>query len=314
VDQKKVALFIDIDHVYRHLKNIYNCEFDSALLIEKARKYGALDRAQAYGDFTAYPTELRQNLNTCGIRSIQVDHELEKRWLGGQVQELLKDTKYLEILADLFELLTDLPHISVILLATGSRQAARAVTIARNKFGKEVIICGVSRAIAAELEIVANGVDPIVVDPTEPINAKNLPGLIRLVESLERRKRYLNFKFIRDNVIEMTTCAAGSSEEADALLSEAIDCGLIVKQKIEDKYNSGQFFTAYALNRESALYARFSPGETPELEENAGNPSSLGESSSAANDDKGQSDADSDEMRAIPRYGSGQRRDWTPGL
>ena len=124
MDQKKVALFIDTDHVYRHLKNIYNGDFDAALLIEKARKYSILDKVQAYGDFTSYPAEMRQNLKTCGIPAIQVDFEIEKRNVDGQGQEVLKDTKDLEILAALFEILTDSPGTSTILIATGSRQAS----------------------------------------------------------------------------------------------------------------------------------------------------------------------------------------------
>ena len=305
MDQKKVALFIDIDHVYRHLKTIYNCDFDAALLIEKARGYGILDRAQAYGDFTAYPPELRQNLKTCGIRAIQVDYELEKRNLNGQVQDILKDTKDLEILADLFEILTDNPSITTILLATGSRQASRAVTIARNKFGKDVIICGVERAIANELKIVANSVDPIIVTPVEPKQSEALAILIPLVESLERRKRYLNFKFIRDQMMKSEELNLNSTDQGDEILSDAIDCGLIVKRKIEDKYNSGQFFTAYALNKESALFGRYSSEHNeskPSAEENH-EKNHRPEKNSEAQENKGGAD-----MRAVPRYGSGQRR------
>lgn len=311
MDQKKVALFIDIDHVYRHLKTIYNCDFDSALLIEKARRHGMLDRAQAYGDFTAYPPELRQNLKTCGIRAIQVDYELEKRSLNGQVQDILKDTKDLEILADLFEILTDNPSITTILLATGSRQASRAVAIARNKFGKEVIICGVDRAIANELTIVANAVDPLIVTPIEPSHSEALSILIPLVESLERRKRYLNFKFIRDQMMKSETLDLSSTEKGDEILSDAIDCGLIVKQKIEDKYNSGQFFTAYALNKESALFGRYSAEQPESKAENEEKP----EKSEVSNNPPTPENAkDGGDMSAIPRYGSGQRGDWTPGL
>jgi hypothetical protein len=57
-----------------------------------------------------------------------------KRNVDGQGQQVLKDTKDLEILADLFEILTDSPGTSTILIATGSRQASRAVAIVRNKF------------------------------------------------------------------------------------------------------------------------------------------------------------------------------------
>lgn len=311
MDQKKVALFIDIDHVYRHLKTIYNCDFDSALLIEKARKHGMLDRAQAYGDFTAYPPELRQNLKTCGIRAIQVDYELEKRALNGQLQDILKDTKDLEILADLFEILTDNPSITTILIATGSRQASRAVAIARNKFGKEVIICGVDRAIAQELKIVANDIDPLVVTPIEPKHSEALSILIPLVESLERRKRYLNFKFIRDQMMKSEALNLPSTEKGDEILSDAIDCGLIVKRKIEDKYNSGQFFTAYTLNKESALFPRYSAEQADSKIESEENPQ---KSEAEKNPSAPQSNTGDDDMRAVPRYGSGQRRDWTPGL
>ena len=302
MDQKKVALFIDIDHVYRHLKTIYNCDFDSALLIEKARKHGILDRAQAYGDFTAYPAELRQNLKTCGIRSIQVDCEFEKRDVNGQIQDILKDTKDLEILADIFEILTDNPSITTLLLATGSRQASRAVTIARNKFGKEVIICGVDRAIANELKIVANSIDPLIVTPIEPKNSESLAILIPLIEGLERRKRYLNFKFIRDQMMSSSQFDLKSSEEGDEILSDAIECGLIVKRKIEDKYNSGQFFTAYGLNKESALYGRYS-AEQPE---NSADPEEKSRKFEApVIPTETQNNSSDDDVRAIPHYGSG---------
>jgi hypothetical protein len=138
----------------------------------------------------------------------------------------------------------------------------------------------------------------------EPTNVKGLSALIPAVENLERRKRYLNFKFIRDHVINTEEFKAGSSEEADALLSEAIDCGLIVKRKIEDKYNSGQFFTAYTLNRESALYERYSQ-QHPSKQALASEPEKQEKDL-----DTQKSDAE-DEARTIPRYGSGQQNDWS---
>lgn len=263
----KLALFIDFDHVSQQLKTIYNQSFQPQSLLDKSSQYGHVVFAQAYGDFSQEQADIRQELSSYGIRPIQTDPESQRRNLGGRSVEVLKDNKDLEILADLFELLLESPHIDALMFVLGDRQNARGLGLARHRFHKTIILSGVHGAITPQLLRFADVVDPLAPAPVVPENPEYFTKLIAIIEALESTKRYLNFKFIRDRVLAECPDWFPKSERADALLSEAIDCGLVIKRKIEDKFNPKQFFTAYSLNKNSALYHLLHPHHDPRTQE-----------------------------------------------
>lgn len=295
MEQAKIALFIDVEDLVDALRTIYNRDLDPATLLEKARPYGLIDRASAYGDFGRLPAELRQHLAALGIRTIQVDPVEAPSWSRSEGR---RDPRKLAILADVFETLLDAGDIETLLFATGDGLIARAAGLARNKFGRRVVICGVRGAIAPELRFIADVLDPIEAELRTPERGELIAAVLGVMENLERRKRYLNFKFIRQHLINDESLPIATQEDADALLSEAIDCGLIVKRKIEDKYQSGQFFTAYTLNRHNALYKSLREPEAEPLASERGFDSErAAPTRSAPRPGRGQ------DIRSAPRFG-----------
>ncbi|MBI3723549.1 NYN domain-containing protein, partial [bacterium] len=259
-DPKKVALFVDIENVYVGLRNMYNREIGPELLVEKARAKGEVAKAYAYAAFQELPEGFADKLKTFGFETVQVDRVVGSRELGGKRREVVRDMVPIEMLAGIFTTLVEQPAIDAYVICSGEKALLPAVKIARQNFQKEVFVCAIPGSVAKELEGAANGVDLIEVPPLEPMDEEGLSKLVPLMEELERRKRYLNFKYIRESVVRHGELKAKTFDEAERLLSDAIACGLVLKQKVEDKYHPGQLFTAYALNRDSALWKKYGNG------------------------------------------------------
>lgn len=259
-DPKKVALFVDVENVYLGLRNMYNRELGPELLVEKAKTRGEPTALFAYADWKELPEGLADKFKANGFETTQVDRVIHSRELNNKRREVVKDMIPVEMLAGMVTALVDRPAIEAVMIASGERSLVPAARLAREKFSKEVYVCAIPGSAAKELETAATALDPLEVPPLEPVDEEGLSKLVPLMEELERRKRYLNFKYIRESVVRHGELKAKTFDEAERLLSDAIACGLVLKQKVEDKYHPGQLFTAYALNRESALWKKYGNG------------------------------------------------------
>ncbi len=236
----QVSLFIDFENVRYSMLNTYHCEPKASLLVEKARAHGKLTVARAYADFSEHPEGLLRDLQICGVTNINIS--------AHQIAEKKKSGSDMEMLMDIVETLLDRPAIKTYLLMTGDRDFIRAVTMARNRFGKEVIISGVPGTVSTDLIKSAGGnFDPIVVERLTEEEKMNT--LIAVIEGLERSRPFLAFKYLVDVVVSSSEIPAASPEEAKALVSKAADMGYITR------YQRDNGHWAYKLDRDNPKVA-----------------------------------------------------------
>jgi predicted RNA-binding protein with RPS1 domain/uncharacterized LabA/DUF88 family protein len=158
--RKEVALFVDFENIREGIRTAYGVELDPTLLIEKARKYGLVNIARAYADFDRIPAELQREMQVCGLAAINARSHL--------VGDRRRSAADLDLLMDLIETMLDRSGIPTIILMSGDQDFLRVVTMARNRFGKEVVISGVPGTVAADLIDAAGGnYDPLEVPGVE---------------------------------------------------------------------------------------------------------------------------------------------------
>jgi uncharacterized LabA/DUF88 family protein len=236
----QVALFIDFENVRYSMLNTYHCEPKASLLVDKARAHGKLTVARAYADFSEHPEALLRDLQVCGISNINIS--------AHQIAEKKKSGSDMEMLMDIVETLLDRPAISTYLLMTGDRDFIRAVTMARNRFGKEVIISGVPGTVSTDLIKSAGGrFDPIVVEQLS--EEEKMDALIAVIDGLERSRPFLAFKYLVDVVVSSAEIPVSSPDEAKAMVSKAAESGYI------KRYQRDNGHWAYKLDRENSRVA-----------------------------------------------------------
>jgi predicted RNA-binding protein with RPS1 domain/uncharacterized LabA/DUF88 family protein len=158
--RREVALFIDLENVREGIRQAYGIELAPSLLIEKARKYGLVNVARAYADCDGIPPEMLREMRVSGIHAVDSKSHV--------VGDGRRSAAALDLLMDLIETLLDRSGIPTVLLLSGDRDFVRVVTMARNRFGKEVIISGVPGTVSADLIDAAGGnFDPLEVPGVE---------------------------------------------------------------------------------------------------------------------------------------------------
>ncbi len=161
--RKEVALFIDFENIRFGTLNAYGVEPRASLLIETARKYGLVNIARAYADFEDFPSDVLRDLQVSGITAVNVQ--------AHQVGDRKKSGADMDMLSDIIETMLDRAAIPTVLLMTGDRDFLRVVTMARNRFGKEVIISGVPGSVSYDLISASGGnFDPLEIPGLERID------------------------------------------------------------------------------------------------------------------------------------------------
>jgi predicted RNA-binding protein with RPS1 domain/uncharacterized LabA/DUF88 family protein len=184
--RKEVALFIDFENIRYGTLNAYGVEPRASLLIETARKYGLVNIARAYADFEDFPSEVLRDLQVSGITAVNVQ--------AHQVGDRRKSGADMDMLIDIIETMLDRAAIPTILLMTGDRDFLRVVTMARNRFGKEVVISGVPGTVAYDLISASGGnFDPLEIPGLERIDGGHgvdaRGGPASRIERIERAER-----------------------------------------------------------------------------------------------------------------------------
>jgi len=184
--RKEVALFIDFENIRYGTLNAYGVEPRASLLIETARKYGLVNIARAYADFEDFPPEVLRGLQVEGITAVNVQ--------AHQVGDRRKSGADMDMLIDIIETMLDRSAIPTLLLMTGDRDFLRVVTMARNRFGKEVVISGVPGTVAYDLISASGGnFDPLEIPGLERIDGGHgvdaRGGPASRIERIERAER-----------------------------------------------------------------------------------------------------------------------------
>ena len=158
--RKEVALFVDFENIRESVRNTYGTEIQPSLLMAKARQYGLVHIARAYADFDAVPEEFQRELRVAGLTAVHARSHV--------VGDRRRSAADLDLLIDLIETLLDRASIPTVILMSGDRDFLRLVTMARNRFGKEVVICGVPGTVSADLIDAADGnFDPLEIPGLE---------------------------------------------------------------------------------------------------------------------------------------------------
>ena len=260
-EPRGIGLFIDFDNVRYSLLNERGQEIDPKQLMAKAKKYGRVVVAKAYADFSEHPLEFRRSLEVAGIDVRDIPK-------GGTIKsKSKKSSPEIAMVLDVFEFLLDKPSVDTLMLMTGDRDLIRLVTMARHRFDKRIVICGVPEAISRDLAAAADALDPLV----PPIEAEVIPlatplplvesilpadvveSELRLIRSIQfhQDRPYRSFNFLAEKAAsERNPNRVGDLETARTLLEGAVREGIVIAEEVDT--GMGYSITSYSLNLEHA--------------------------------------------------------------
>ncbi len=237
---EEVALFVDFENIRYGVRNIYHRELRVDLLMEKARSYGLVRVAKAYGDFVKEHPRFLRELYNVGIEAVN----LPKRSVGPREW---KNSVDIYLVMDMVECLLEKDNIGTYLLMAGDRDFIRITTLARNRFNKKVIISAVP-PISLDLSAVATDCDPFVPPPLD--DELRMDELIRKTELLEKIRPFVSRKYLSDTAAADPKFEFMSAQESWAFVSQAIASGMFESYLYAGKYK------ALKLNRSEPRVAR----------------------------------------------------------
>lgn len=262
------ALFVDLPSMHQALRNACHRLVDPELLAATAEAHGKLERRIAISDWEDGPNKsYTETFEAAGFDQVQASRV--RFGSGGRRREIMRDGVPLELFAQVIEQLfrDEGPEMDSIVIATADPSLARLAGLLRDRFQKDVRVIGVEEEGQEALIEAATGWEALELPEVEPTDLETLEKVIQHLEELEKRKPYLNFKYIRETVVRKVELPERSFEAAEKILSEAVACGVLIKKKVEDKYKEGEFFTAYAIDRENEYFERYGSGEPAPVHE-----------------------------------------------
>ncbi len=229
--QLEVGLFVDFENIRYGMLNNFGHEPDPQLLMEKARKYGPVAVAYAYADFTQHPSIYRRKLEVAGItprdvprRSPDVTH---------------KSSADMAMLMDIIDCLLDRPYVNTLVLMTGDSDFIRVTARARNRFGKQVVICGVPGSVSHDLVESADLYDPLSTELAAlarpaPATVPTTEGddetrLMQLILWLNEHRPYMTFGFIRSHALSPHHALGVTEERVTELLTSFKEREILVE-------------------------------------------------------------------------------------
>lgn len=235
--QPETAVFVDLENIYIGFRHQYGRDLTADELVEKARSFGGVKFINVYADFSelTYPEHFKLDLDNEGVQAINVpkDRDREGRPTKNKID--------MRMAVDVLRTLAFRKEITRYVLLTGDKIFLDVVNLARNDFGKEVLICGLEGTVAQVLKDVAVYV---------PFNAdtaidERLERFIKLFDRLERELlegtyRYIGWKLVIDKLMEEP------------------DMGFTVWTEARD------FFER--IKRDGRLILKYYPGESREIE------------------------------------------------
>ena len=236
--QDEVALFIDFDNIRLGYSNIYGLEPEPRDLMQRAREFGRVIVAVAYADFSECPASQRRELEVAGI----IPHDTPPR--NGHRRT---SSAAMAMLMDIVDCLLDRPAIGTYILMTGDSDFVRVVARARHRFGKRVIVAGVSGTISQDL--IASADDALLlapegVDPLEPTRGQPAEqpmsraevGLLHLIDYLQKNRPYLTLNFIHSYAVSPTGRLRLSDMAASRLIDKFLEAEILIpfERQLED--------------------------------------------------------------------------------
>lgn len=171
----EVALFVDLENVVYSLWNTHMQEPNPRQWIEKARSYGPVTFARAFGDFNQERmAKIRPRLDVAGIDAYSCPAKVRESGTQSTVD--------INVAVDLFEVALDRPEVNTFMLMAGDRDYIRIITRLRNRWDKRIIVSGVPGSVSRDLAEAADIVDPIEIN-VESIDER---ALVRIIQRYEQ--------------------------------------------------------------------------------------------------------------------------------
>ncbi|MFN2115918.1 MAG: NYN domain-containing protein [Anaerolineae bacterium] len=231
--QLEVGLFVDFENIRYGMLNNVGREPDCQELIEKARKYGPVAVAYAYGDFTQHPSVFRRKLEVAGITPRDVPRR--------SPDVVHKSSADMAMLMDIIDCLLDRPYVNTLVLMTGDSDFIRVTARARNRFSKQVVISGVPGSVSQDLIESADLYDPLRMDPEVAPVVAGPPDdgltddvrLLQLVCWLAEHRPYMTFGFIRSHALSPHHALGYTEDRVTELLSQFKERGILSESSRE---------------------------------------------------------------------------------
>lgn len=249
----EVALFVDLDNVVYSLWNTRKQEPDPRQWMGKARRYGPVSFARAYGDFSHdVMARIKPRLDVSGIDAFPCP--VKTRDSGTQ------STVDIHVAVDLFEVALDRPDVTTFMLMAGDRDYIRIITRLRNRWGKQNIVSGVPGTVSCDLAQAADREDPIEVD----VVAFDVAELVRIIQRFESSLTasfHPTFSRMKTYVTHPVNAQVIDPNVAHNTLSDFVQREVLL-QEIVDRSDGGQL-KATRVNREHPLVQTILEKELP---------------------------------------------------
>ena len=197
--QPETAVFVDLENIYIGFRHQYGRELTADELVEKARSFGGVKFINVYADFSelTYPEHFKLELDNEGVQAINVpkDRDREGRPTKNKID--------MRMAVDVLRTLAFRKEITRYVLLTGDKIFLDVLNLARNDFGKEVLVCGLEGTVAQVLKDVAIYV-PFSADTAVD---ERLEKFVKLFDRLERELlegtyHYIGWKLVIDKLME----------------------------------------------------------------------------------------------------------------
>lgn len=230
--QLEVGLFIDFENIRYGMLNNFGQEPDPQLLMDKARKYGPVAVAYAYADFTQHPSGYRRKLEVAGITPRDVPRR--------SPDVVHKSSADMAMLMDIIDCLLDRPNVSTLVLMSGDSDFIRVTVRARNRFGRQIVICGVPGSVSSDLIESADLYDPLGDEFVPPVPERVIPEfdvdeethLLQLILWLNEHRPYMTFGFIRAHALSPHHALGLAEERVTALLTGFKERDILVESQL----------------------------------------------------------------------------------
>ncbi len=235
--QPETAVFVDLENIYIGFRHQYGRELTADELVGKARTFGGVKFINVYADFSepTYPEHFKIELDNEGVQAINVpkDRDREGRPTKNKID--------MRMAVDVLRTLAFRKEIARYVLLTGDKIFLDVLNLARNDFGRDVVICGLEGTVAQVLKDVAVYV-PFSADTTLD---ERFERFVKLFDRLEREMlegtyHYIGWKLVIDRLMEEPELRFSSWNEAR------------------------EFFER--IKRDGKLIVKYYPGESREIE------------------------------------------------
>lgn len=235
-----VALFVDFENIRYSALNTLELDIDPQLLMAKARKYGRVNVANAYADFSRQPEFYKRSLEAAGIARVDVPIKVS----NNREQSVVD----LYMVMDVFDTLLDRPQIGTFILMTGDRDFVRICAKLKHQFDKKVVISGIPGSISNDLVASATHFDPLDLPVTDTNRRKMRERqVIRYLGEVEPLSKLPpSYTWLRVKLLEPVSRLNMTMEEADIILSDLVKRNVLAREVIV--LNGRDYRTTY-LNR-----------------------------------------------------------------